>query len=106
VKALKRALSLARILMLPQWGDDLIEYLQDPRAALTAAIEARSRLLKTLSGATEAGSARAQTHEGLRRSLVSTIAELEKALGTSPGRQPATQAAADMWAEEIALVLS
>jgi hypothetical protein len=106
VKALKRALSLARILMLPQWDDDLIGYLQDPRAALTAAIEARSRLLETLSGATEAGSARAKTREALRRSLEGTIAELEKALGAPTETQTATQAATDVWAGEITLALS
>jgi hypothetical protein len=106
VKALKRALSLARILMLPQWDDDLIEYLQDPRAALTAAIVARSQLLETLGGATEAGSARDQTRDALRRSLESTIAELEKALVASSGKQPAAQAAADLWAAEIAFALS
>jgi hypothetical protein len=106
VKALKRALSLARILMLPQWDDDLIAYLQDPRAALTAAIEARSKLLETLNGATEAGSARARTYEVLRRSLESTIEELEKALGVPAGTQPATQAVADVWAGEIAFALS
>jgi hypothetical protein len=106
VKALKRALSLARILMLPQWDDDLIGYLQDPRAALTAAIEARSRLLETLSSVTEAGSARAKTRENLRSSLESTIVELGKALGIPAGTQPATQAAADVWAGEISLALS
>jgi hypothetical protein len=37
VKALKRALSLARIVMLPEWCDTLIQQLQDPRAALTSA---------------------------------------------------------------------
>jgi hypothetical protein len=106
VKALKRALSLARILMLPQWNDTLIECLQNPRAALTAAIESRSLLLATLSGAAEAGSARAQTREALRRSLESTIAELERLLRPSSGTQPATQAAVNVWAGEIAIVLS
>jgi hypothetical protein len=106
VKALKRALSLARILMLPQWDDDLIEYLHDPRAGLTAAINARSQLLQTLSGATEADSPRAQTCEALRRSLEGTLEEFEKALGSPAGAQPAIQAAADVWAAEIALALS
>ena len=106
MKALKRALSLARILMLPQWDDDLIVYLQDPRAALTAALKARSQLLEALSSATETGSARAQTRQGLRRSLESTIAELEKALAASLGTQAATQATADVWEGEVALVLS
>jgi hypothetical protein len=106
VKALKRALSLARILMLPQWSDDLIERLQDPRAALTAAMEARSQLLESLSGTTRASPARAQTREALHRALESTIAELEKTLGVSSGTEPASQAARDMWAAEIALALS
>jgi hypothetical protein len=106
VKALKRALSLARILMLPEWSDDLIEYLRDPRAALSAAMEARSQLLESLSGGPEVSSARAQTREALRRSLESTIAELEKALEASPGAHSATHAAADLWAGETALVLS
>ncbi len=106
VKALKRALSLARILMLPQWDEDLILHLQDPRAALTAAIKARSQLLETLRGATEAVSDRAKTREALRRSVEDTIAELEKALVASPGTQTATQSAADMWGGEVALLLS
>ena len=102
VKALKRALSLARILMLPQWDVDLIRCLQDPRAALTAAMEARSKLMQTLSATTEADSARGQTRDTLRHQLESTIEGLEKVLGT----QPVTQATADQWAGEIALVLS
>jgi hypothetical protein len=106
VKALKRALSLARILMLPQWGDVLIDHLQDPGATLTAAREARSRLLEALSGATEADSARAQTRKALHSSLENTIAELEKAQQASPGTQPATHADAVQWAKETADVLS
>jgi hypothetical protein len=106
VKALKRALSLARILMLPNWDADLIECLQDPRAALTAAIEARSQLFSTMSVETDTDSARAHTCESLRRSLESTITELEKALGSAVGTQPAIQVVADGWAAEITLVLS
>lgn len=105
VKALKRALSLARILMLPQWDETLIEYLQDPRAALTAAMHTRSQLLATLSDSTETGSARAETREALRHSLESTIAELENVLQASPETQLAVQPAIDLWAAEIALVL-
>jgi hypothetical protein len=99
-------LSLARILMLPQWCETLIEHLQDPRAALTAAIEARSRLLETLSKATEAGSARERTREALRLSLKNTVAELEETLRASPGTQSVIQADRDLWAAEIALLLS
>jgi hypothetical protein len=106
VKALKRALSLARILMLPQWGDLLIDHLQDPGAALTAARGARSQLLEALSSATETSSPRAQTRKALRSSIENTIAELEKALQASPGTQPATQADAVQWAKETADVLS
>lgn len=105
VKALKRALSLARILMLPQWDENLIECLQDPRAALTAAMEARTHLLETLGDVTEAGSPRAETREALRLSLERTIAELAEALAASSGTQYATQAAADLWAAGIPLVL-
>jgi hypothetical protein len=102
VKALKRALSLARVLMLPKWDDELIKYLHHPQAALTAAIEARSQLLEKLNDVTVTGSPRALEREKMHRSLESTIAELEKALEASLGTQFAAQAATDPWAGEIA----
>jgi hypothetical protein len=106
VKALKRALSLERILMLPPWDEDLEAYLQDPRAALTAAIGARSQLLKALSVSTDAGSARAHTRESLRHSLEATVAALEMALESFSAMGLSTQAAIDLWQVEITMALT
>jgi len=104
VKALKRALSLARILMIPHWCDKLIRYLQEPQAALRAAMEARAQLLERLSGTIDASSARAQTREGLHLALESMIAEMEKILKTSSGGAAGT--AGDLWAAELSLALN
>lgn len=106
VKALKRALSLARILMLAQWCDELIKYLQEPQAALRAAMEARAQLLERLTGTIEDSSARAQTREALRHALEGMIAELESVLKTSPGTDSTTAAAGDPWAAEITVTLN
>jgi hypothetical protein len=104
VKALKRALSLARILMLPEWCDTLIEQLRDPRAALTSALEARSRLLQTMSTASEAVSSREQTREALRDSLNGTVLELERQLAHAES-QSMTQGDPDAWAAQMAWFL-
>jgi hypothetical protein len=106
VKALKRAFSLERILILPVWDNKIKALLQDPRAALTAAINARSQLLQVLSSPAEAGSPRAQVRESLRASLESTIAILEKTLKASPVMQLSTQAATNPWEVEASAALA
>jgi hypothetical protein len=90
VKALKRALSLARILMLPEWCARLIQHLQDPRAALRSALEARSRLLQTMDTSAQAPSAREKTQEALRVSLTNTITDLQSSLALT-GLNPLTR---------------
>lgn len=105
-KALKRALSLARILMLSEWDEILIDHLNDPRAALTAAMKARSQLLEKLRGVTKADSPRAQTLVALQRSIESTIAELKSVKTASFETYPVSQAAADLWAGTVTFALS
>jgi hypothetical protein len=78
VKATKRALSLSRILMMSGWDDRLVDRLQDPSAALNAAIEARSELLETLRGAPHDESPRAEARREVTRALGGTIDDLRK----------------------------
>ena len=91
--------------MLPEWSDDLIERWTTVSgthcgndSTIPAVENAEWRDASRL--------APAQTRAALRGLLESTIAELEKALGTSATTQPTTQDAADQWAGEIAIVLS
>jgi len=103
VKALKRALSLARVLLLAKWNDALVECLQDPRAALATAFDARKRLLDMLGVAAETDDDRTQIRRSLQQSLEKTVTELEQTLAAT---MSPTQATAEVWAAQVLLVLS
>ncbi|MBM3778757.1 MAG: hypothetical protein FJW23_11050 [Acidimicrobiia bacterium] len=93
VKALKRALSLARIMLWPDWHERLLHLLQEPDGALAAAITARRELLREL-GSREATGERQATVTALRTSLDTTIKDLEAARSGQDG----ADTSADAWA--------
>jgi hypothetical protein len=76
VKALKRALSLARILLLPE--DAIVQCLAESAATLSAAVDAR-RALDGRLATSDTFSERAEAVEQLRRKLQADVQKLEQA---------------------------
>src|SRR5213078_4320141 len=97
VKALKRGLSLSRILFLDARGETILDLLRDPQGALQAAISAREALAAKLSGARCRDHTRRSVLEELRIALEHLTLRLRTAATARP-RRPA-------WAAEVETTL-
>ncbi|TMQ03395.1 MAG: hypothetical protein E6J91_47185 [Deltaproteobacteria bacterium] len=102
VKALKRGLSLARILFLDARGETILDLLRDPQGALQAAISAREALAAKLSGARCRDHTRRSVLEELRIALEHLTLRLRTAATARP-RGPAWAAEVDTTLKSLAL---
>jgi hypothetical protein len=84
VKALKRGLSLARVMFLDASGEAILELLRDQQGTLRAAIAAREALLTKLSPTVCAEPTRRAALEALRAQLVDRVLEMRRALAGPP----------------------
>lgn len=84
VKALKRGLSLARVMFLDASGEAILELLRHQQGALRAAIAAREALLDELSSTACTEPMRRAALEALRTQLLDRLLEMRRALAGPP----------------------